>query len=164
MHREIYFRLHFLKTRGKLNINRSCPVTLLRTSAAVNPSKTGEQTAFLIKRKDHHATFTFPDNKWRGEITPEWFQGNLKPESPHQAIDINMIGHGVMFRGTKGTLIADFVNRILVLAGTGADMTYYSAPSKLQVLRPDNCTKMGNLQGWIRNFGMAQRSWISETG
>jgi len=41
-----------------------------------------------------------------------------------------------MFRGTKGTLVADFGNRILVPAGTGADMTYYEAPSKRQVAPP----------------------------
>jgi predicted dehydrogenase len=84
---------------------------------------------------DHHAIFYFPANDWRGEIRVEWFQGNLKPESPHPAIDLAKIGHGVMFTGTKGALLADFRNRMLMPSG-GADMTYYQAPKTDQVAPP----------------------------
>ena len=85
---------------------------------------------------DHHATFRFPGNNWRGEIQLEWFQGTLRPESPHRAIDISKIGHGVMFRGTKGTLVADFRSRLLVPAVKGGDMTYYDAPGEDEVTPP----------------------------
>ncbi len=82
------------------------------------------------------ATFNFPANDWRGEITVEWFQGTLKPEAPHNAIDMSKIGHGAMFRGTKGTVIADFRTRMLIPAVEGADMTYYHSPNSNEVAPP----------------------------
>lgn len=85
---------------------------------------------------DLHAKYVFPANSWRGEIGVEWFQGTLKPETPHPAIDISKVGHGAMFRGTKGTLLADFRTRLLIPAQEGADMTYYDAPGKEEVAPP----------------------------
>lgn len=85
---------------------------------------------------DHHAIFSFPANSWRGPIRVDWYQGTLKPASPSPAIDILKIGHGVMFKGTKGALVADFNTRILVPARDGADMTYYNSPTKEQVAPP----------------------------
>ena len=85
---------------------------------------------------DHHAIFTIPANDWRGEITLEWYQGTLTPSIPHPAIDIQKIGHGAMFKGTKGTLIADFTNRMLIPAREGADMTYYKSPTADEVAPP----------------------------
>lgn len=85
---------------------------------------------------DLHATFQMPANKWRGEIQLEWFQGNLKPKSPHKAIDISKIGHGVLFRGTEGALLADFRSRLLIPNVKGGDMTHYSSPSKKDVAPP----------------------------
>jgi predicted dehydrogenase len=105
-------------------IDADLPLTAEATGDPWNPE---------VAPSDHHAIFTFPANSWRGEITLEWFQGTLKPEIPHSAIDITKIGHGVMFRGTKGTLIADFTSRILIPDREGADMTYYNAPDKNQV-------------------------------
>jgi hypothetical protein len=66
----------------------------------------------------------------------EWFQGTLKPDSPHGAIDMSKIGHGVMFKGTKGTLVADFRTRILIPDSEGADMNYYEAPSRDGIAPP----------------------------
>jgi predicted dehydrogenase len=85
---------------------------------------------------DHHAIFNFPANSWRGPIRVEWYQGTLKPASPHPAVDILKIGHGVMFKGTKGALVADFNTRLLIPAREGADMTYYKSPSKDAVAPP----------------------------
>jgi predicted dehydrogenase len=94
---------------------------------------------------DHHATFSIPANSWRGPIKLEWYQGTLKPESPHPAVDILKIGHGVMYKGTKGTIVADFTTRLLIPAREGADMTYYQPPSKEEVAPP-----LGNFVGqWI---------------
>jgi len=101
----------------------------LPTSAKAN----GDPFHPEVCPSDLHNTFNFPAIDWRGEITVEWFQGTLKPESPHPAIDISKIGHGAMFTGTKGTLIADFRTRMLVPAREGADMTYYHAPGKQEV-------------------------------
>lgn len=94
---------------------------------------------------DLHNTFDFPANDWRGEITVEWFQGTLKPDAPHSAIDMSKIGHGAMFKGTKGTLIADFRTRMLVPSQEGADMTYYHAPGKNEVA-PEHGSFVGQ---WI---------------
>ncbi len=82
---------------------------------------------------DLHASFEFPSNDWRKEIRVEWYQGTLKPGSPHRAIDINKIGHGVIFKGTKGALVADFRTRMLIPLDEGADMTYYHTPSENEV-------------------------------
>jgi len=48
------------------------------------------------------------------------------PSSPMEFIDFNKIGHGAMFKGAKGFLIADFQNRVLLPYGAGADITYYN--------------------------------------
>jgi predicted dehydrogenase len=94
---------------------------------------------------DHHSRFIFPANDWRKEISVEWYQGTLKPKAPHKAIDISKIGHGVMFNGTKGAIIADFRTRMLIPAVTGADMTYYDPPARNEVAPP-----MGDFMGeWI---------------
>ena len=76
------------------------------------------------------AIFTMPANDWRDEIRLAWYQGGPRPKSPNSAIDLNKIGHGAMFKGTKGVLIADFNNRILVPLGKNTDMTYYTPPHK----------------------------------
>jgi predicted dehydrogenase len=85
---------------------------------------------------DHHAIFSFPATSWRGPIRVEWYQGTLKPSSPHPAVDILKIGHGVMFKGTKGALVADFNTRLMIPAREGADMTYYKSPAKDEVAPP----------------------------
>jgi len=85
---------------------------------------------------DLHSIFNFPANDWRGEISVEWYQGTLKPKAPHKAIDISKIGHGAMFKGTKGALIADFRTRMLIPAGEGADMTYYNSPNSNELAPP----------------------------
>ena len=85
---------------------------------------------------DHHASFSLPANSWRGPVKLEWYQGTLKPTSPNPAIDILKIGHGAMFRGTKGILISDFTTRILIPGREGADMTYYKSPTTEKVAPP----------------------------
>jgi predicted dehydrogenase len=76
------------------------------------------------------AIYTMPANDWRDEIRLAWYQGGPRPKSPNNAIDLNQIGHGVMFKGSKGVLIADFSNRILVPLGKDTDMSYYTPPEK----------------------------------
>jgi len=106
---------------------------------------TGDPYHNEVCPSDLHAVFTMPANKWRGEIQLEWFQGTLKPKSPHGAIDISKIGHGVLFKGTKGSLLADFRSRMLIPEVQGADMTYYNSPSTKEVAPPH-----GNfVQQWL---------------
>jgi predicted dehydrogenase len=56
--------------------------------------------------------FEIPANNWRPAIRLAWYQGGAMPESPAKFIDLNKIGHGAMFEGSKGYLVADFSNRI----------------------------------------------------
>ena len=98
---------------------------------------TGDPYDNEVCPSDLHAIFAMPANKWRGEIQLEWFQGTLKPKSPHKAIDISKLGHGVLFTGTKGALLADFNSRMLIPHDKGADMTYYDSPSAKEVA-PDH--------------------------
>lgn len=91
------------------------------------------------------AIFTMPANGWRDEIRLVWYQGGPLPKSPFGALDLNKIGHGVMFKGSKGCIVADFNNRILIPTGKDTDMTYYKSPTPEQVAPP-----MGNFQQqWI---------------
>jgi len=87
------------------------------------------------------ATFRHPANDWRPAIRVTWYQGGAMPTSPKEYIDLNKIGHGVMFKGKNGFLIADFDSRILLPYGKEADMTYYTPRSKNEVIPP-----MGHFQ------------------
>ena len=60
------------------------------------------------------------------------------PESPRRYVDLNQIDHGVLFKGSKGSLAAGFGDRIIIPEG---DMTYYEPRSEKEVLEP-----MGNFQ------------------
>lgn len=71
------------------------------------------------------AHFKHPANDWRGPITVSWHQGGSLPVSPRPFIDLNTIGHGVLFKGTKGSIIADYSNRLLIPSGKDADLSYY---------------------------------------
>jgi predicted dehydrogenase len=74
--------------------------------------------------------FNMPANDWRDEIRLAWYQGGPRPKSPNSALDLKRIGHGVMFKGSKGVLVADFSNRILIPLGKDTDMSYYTPPEK----------------------------------
>ncbi len=89
--------------------------------------------------------FDIPANRWRKAIRLSWYQGGAMPESPRPSIDLNKIGHGAMFEGNNGTLVADFQGRFLVPNDKTGDLTYYK-PRKKQDLIP----KLGNFQKqWI---------------
>ncbi len=89
--------------------------------------------------------FELPANDWRGDIRVVWYQGGPMPKAPFKALDLKKIGHGVMFKGSKGVLVSDFTRRILIPTGKGADMTYYDSPTTEEVAAP-----MGNFaQQWI---------------
>ncbi len=90
--------------------------------------------------------FEHPANDWRKAITVSWYQGGAMPNSPGGMIDLRRIGHGVMFKGSKGHLVADFDSRVLIPWGGGADMTYYKPRTKDKVI-----PAMGNFQQeWIK--------------
>ncbi|HOX01614.1 MAG TPA: Gfo/Idh/MocA family oxidoreductase [Candidatus Paceibacterota bacterium] len=80
--------------------------------------------------------FEIPANAWRPAIRLSWFQGGAMPDNPAPFIDLKKIGHGAMFEGAKGVLVADFNNRILFPAGKGADLTYYRRRAPETLLPP----------------------------
>lgn len=80
--------------------------------------------------------FEHPANDWRGPTRVGWYQGGAMPTAPKEFIDLNKIGHGVMFKGSKGFIIADFTSRIVLPFGDTADLTYYQAPTPEKILPP----------------------------
>jgi len=90
--------------------------------------------------------FNMPANDVHPAITVNWYQGGAMPRSPKNYIDLNKIGHGAMFKGTKGYLIADFDSRILLPFGSDADLSYHNRRPKNEML-PD--------------VGHFQKEWIN---
>jgi predicted dehydrogenase len=86
-------------------------------------------------------SFNFDGNDWRDEIRVTWFQGGAMPNSPSKWIDLNTIGHGAMFKGTKGFIISDFTRHI-VIPNSDKDNYVYYKPRKASELTPD----LGNFQ------------------
>ena len=80
--------------------------------------------------------FDMPANNWRPAIRLSWYQGGAMPRSPKPYVDLNKIGHGVMFKGSKGYVIADFGSRLVLPFGNDADLTYYKRRSEDEVI-PD---------------------------
>ena len=91
-------------------------------------------------------TFEHPANDWRPAIRVLWHQGGAMPKSPSNWVDLKRIGHGAMFKGNKGFVIADFSKRMLIPYGKGADLSYYRTRSEKELI-PD----LGHFQDeWTR--------------
>lgn len=100
-----------------------------------------------VKLETH---FEIPANDWRPQMLVSWYQGGAMPESPHRAIDLTKIDHGVMFEGTKGFLVSAFDSHILIpmgndSGGKDANMTYYKPRAK---------------DALIPTMGIFQEEWI----
>jgi len=80
--------------------------------------------------------FDMPANDWRPAIRLGWYQGGAMPRTPKNWVDLNKIGHGAMFKGSKGFLIADFGSRLIIPWGNDADMSYYNRRDKDEMI-PD---------------------------
>jgi hypothetical protein len=80
--------------------------------------------------------FDLPANEWHPAITVSWYQGGAMPRSPKEYVDLKKIGHGAMFKGSKGYLICDFDSRIVLPFGDDADMSYYNRRAKDKMLPP----------------------------
>jgi predicted dehydrogenase len=88
-------------------------------------------------------TFEHPANDWRPGIKVTWYQGGHMPKNP-PGYDLNKIGHGVMFEGDKGYLVASFRSHEL-LPVEGGDLSHYKPRPKEEQI-PD----MGGFQQqWI---------------
>ncbi len=117
-------------------IDADFPTSVIATGDPFNPDVTPvEMTAVL----EH------PANDWRPAIQVAWYQGGAMPENSMRYIDLDAIGHGVLFKGNRGFLAAGFRSRALIPFGDDADMTYYQPRSKDELI-PD----LGNFQQeWI---------------
>jgi predicted dehydrogenase len=80
--------------------------------------------------------FEHPANDWRGPMRISWYQGGVMPQSPKPFVDLKKIGHGAMFKGSKGYVICDFGSRLLLPFGDNADLTYYKPRTEDKVLPP----------------------------
>ena len=106
------------------------------------------------------SSFILPANDWRDEVRCTWFQGGAMPRSPSSWIDLDKIGHGIMFKGDKGIIVADLYSRMILPDGRSGDMTYYKPRAESELL-PDlgnfqkdwtNACKNGNPSGTACNF------------
>ena len=87
------------------------------------------------------AHFDHPANNWRPAIRVSWYQGGALPTSPKRWIDLNGIGHGVMFKGAKGVLVADFATRMIIPTDDRIDLAGYQPRNESTVTPP-----LGNFQ------------------
>jgi predicted dehydrogenase len=117
-------------------IEAGIPLSVEATGDEFNP----EVTPVELK-----AVFKHPANSWRPAIDVVWYQGGAMPSSPRDYVDLNKIGHGVLFKGSKGFLVSSFDERLIIPFGDDADMTYYKPRGKDEVIEP-----MGDFQQeWI---------------
>ncbi len=108
-------------------IDAGLPTSAVATGDPFNP----EVTPVELK-----ATFDHPANDWRPAIKVTWHQGGAMPNPPKNYIDLKRIGHGAMFKGSKGFLVADFNSRIILPYGKGSDMTYYNRRDQEDIIPP----------------------------
>ncbi|MCY3021379.1 MAG: Gfo/Idh/MocA family oxidoreductase [Planctomycetota bacterium] len=94
-----------------------------------------------------HTSFDIPANDWRKEIRLHWYQGGggMFPNPPPGFGDVSRFGHGAMFKGTQGFIVADFDQRVVIPYGKEANMTYYKPRPKDQLIPPLG----GFQQEWI---------------
>ena len=118
-------------------IDATLPTSVEATGDAFNPDVTP------VKMESH---FDMPANDWRPAIKLSWYQGGAMPRSPKPFVDLNKIGHGAMFKGSRGYVIADFGSRLLIPFGDAADLTYHKRRTKDAV---------------IPNLGHFQEEWIN---
>lgn len=89
--------------------------------------------------------FEIPANDWRKAVRVSWYQGGAMPAAPKPVVDLNKIGHGAMFEGSKGVLVADFNGRLLIPNDKDGNLTYYKPRAKKDLIPP-----LGNFQKqWI---------------
>jgi predicted dehydrogenase len=111
----------------------------------VSAEGVGEKFNPSIAPVELHTSWDIPANERRPALKLHWYQGGMMPENPNAETDLKKIGHGAMFKGTKGVLVADFgKNWLHPLAG--GDLSHYTARPKDRQLPP-----MGGFHSeWLR--------------
>ncbi len=108
-------------------VDADLPISAEAKGEAFNPDVTP------VECESH---FEYPANDWRGALRVSWYQGGAMPRSPNPGINLNAIGHGALFKGSKGFLVTDFSTRILMPYGGDADLSYYKPRTKENLLPP----------------------------
>ena len=112
----------------------------------VSAEAEGEPLLPDVAPGEFKASYVIPANDWRGRMRISWWQGGLMPPSPSEWIDLKTIGHGAMFKGTRGFVICDFTKRLILPYGNDADMSYYNKRSK-----EDLIPELGDFAGeWVK--------------
>jgi len=106
-------------------VTSGLPTTMEAKGEPFNPDVTPVEMEFHC---------TLPANDWRDGIGVHWYQGGAMPRSPRDWIDLNKIGHGAMFKGSKGYVICDFNSRLVIPFGDDADLSYHNRRPKDQML------------------------------
>ncbi len=88
------------------------------------------------------AEWEHPANEWRDAIKVYWYDGGKKPGFPMKIIDRDAAFKGMLIRGDKGWLLADYSYWILRNSG---DMTDYTPPKKEDLIPPSP----GHHKEWI---------------
>lgn len=118
---------------------------VIEAGIPVSVKATGEEYNAEVTPVELKAVFKHPANSWRGDIDVIWYQGGAMPSSPRDYVDLNKIGHGAMFKGSKGFLVSSFDERVIIPFGDDADMTYYKRRGEGEIIEP-----MGDFQQeWI---------------
>jgi predicted dehydrogenase len=91
------------------------------------------------------AEWDHPANDWRPTIKLYWYDGGKKPGMPAKAFDRDELFKGVIFKGDKGWLLADYSLRILMPRQNANDMTQYKSPKPEDLIPPS----LGHHQEWI---------------
>ena len=90
----------------------------------------GEKFNPEVSPVELHTSWDIPANKWRPAIRLHWYQGGMMPRSPKGEVNLRKIGHGAMFKGKKGFIVAGFGSRMVIPYGKDADKTGYKPRPK----------------------------------
>jgi len=77
------------------------------------------------------ATWEHPANDWRPAVKAYWYDGGKKPGMPSGVFNRDKMFKGVIFKGDKGFIVADYSYRILMMHG---DMTHYKSPTEKDLI------------------------------
>ena len=91
------------------------------------------------------AEWDHPSNDWRPAIKLYWYDGGKKPGMPSEAFNREKLFKGVLFKGDKGWLLADYSLRILMPRQNAGDMTHYKPPKPEELIPPS----LGHHAEWI---------------
>jgi len=89
------------------------------------------------------AEWEIPANDWRPAVKAYWYDGGKKPGVPSGVFYRDGMFKGVIFKGDKGSIVADYSYRIMMMTG---DMTHYKSPTAKDLIP----SSIGHHKEWIR--------------